>query len=204
MGGFGYTKEFSVEKIKRDVKITCIYEGTSEVLEMTIFRGRWQEHLKSRGQYYINQAAEFDALHAQHPDVGADSVALGFRALARVLDDCRANKLTRHQYVTFMLGDLISEMEVAAVFTRECANKRVTEGSRFDIATLSTMARVNARQSAFKTASEGLRLILGTCPAINTAEVSAAINLTAIEDKMRGLIEDMDTVSAKLREIFKK
>ena len=66
------------------------------------------------------------------------------------------------------------------------------------------MARVNARQSAFKTASEGLRLILGTCPAINTAEVSQAVNLTSIEDKMRGLIDDMDSVSAKLREIFKK
>ena len=204
MGGFGYTKEFAVEKIKRDVKITCIYEGTSEVLEMTIFRGRWQEHLKSRGQYYLTQAAEFDAIHAQNPQVGADSVALGFRALARVLEDCRINKLTRHQYVTFMLGDLISEMEVAAVFTRQCANKLVTEGSRFDIASLCTMARVNARQSAFKVASEGLRLILGTCPHINTAELSQAVNLVGIEDKMRGLINDMDTVSAKLREIFKK
>jgi hypothetical protein len=66
------------------------------------------------------------------------------------------------------------------------------------------MARINARQSAFKTASEGLRLVLGTCPAINTSEVSQAVNLVAIEDKMRGLIDDMDTVSAKLRDIFKK
>jgi hypothetical protein len=103
-----------------------------------------------------------------------------------------------------MLGDLISEMEVAAVFTRQCANKVITEGSRFDLESLCTMARVNARQSAFETASEGLRLILGTCPTINTAEVSQAVNLTAIEDKMRGLIEDMDQVSAKLRDIFKK
>lgn len=138
------------------------------------------------------------------PNVGADSVALGFRALARVLDDCRMNKLTRHQYVTFMLGDLISEMEVAAVFTRQCANKVVTEGSRFDINTLSTMARVNARQSAFKTATDGMRLILGTCPALNAAELSQAVNLVGIEEKMLGLIDDMDVVSAKLREVFKK
>ena len=204
MGGFGYTKEFAVEKIERDVKITCIYEGTSEVLEMTIFRGRWQEHLKSRGQYYLSQAAEFDTLHTQNPDVGADSVALGLRALARVLEECRINKLTRHQYVTFMLGDLISEMEVAAVFTRECAAKHVTEGSRFDLTSLCTMARINARQSAFKTASEGLRLILGTCPAADTAALAQAVNLVGIEDKMRGLIDDMDSVSAKLRDIFKK
>ena len=124
--------------------------------------------------------------------------------MARVLEDCRVNKLTRHQYVTFMLGDLISEMEVAAIFTRQCAANLVTEGSRFDLATLCTMARVNARQSAFKTASEGLRLILGTCPTLNAAELAQAVNLVGIEEKMRGLIEDMDQVSGKLREIFKK
>ncbi|MCX5782977.1 MAG: acyl-CoA dehydrogenase family protein [Elusimicrobia bacterium] len=36
LGGYGYTKDFPVEKIKRDVKITCIYEGTNEIMEMTI------------------------------------------------------------------------------------------------------------------------------------------------------------------------
>ena len=202
MGGFGYTKEFAVEKIKRDVKITCIYEGTSEVLEMTIFRGRWQEHLKSRGQYYIKQAEEFEAIHAQNPNVGADSVALGFRALARVLEDCRAQKLTRHQYITFMLGDLISEAEVAAVFTRQCAEGKVTEGSRFDLATLSTMARVNARLSAFKIATDGMKLILGV-GAASAQDLAASVNLIGIEEKMTGLITDEDAVSAKLRDTFK-
>jgi len=28
-GGYGYTHEYLVEKIKRDVRITTIYEGTS-------------------------------------------------------------------------------------------------------------------------------------------------------------------------------
>ncbi len=47
LGGYGYTKEYMVEKIKRDVRITTIYEGTSEIMEWTIARDRWQEHLKS-------------------------------------------------------------------------------------------------------------------------------------------------------------
>ena len=46
-GGYGYTREYMVEKIKRDVRITTIYEGTSEILEMTIARDRWQQHLKT-------------------------------------------------------------------------------------------------------------------------------------------------------------
>ena len=37
-GGYGYTREYLVEKIKRDVRITTIYEGTSEIMEMTIAR----------------------------------------------------------------------------------------------------------------------------------------------------------------------
>ena len=47
-GGYGYTHDYMVEKIKRDVRITRIYEGTSEIMEMTIARERWQEHLKTR------------------------------------------------------------------------------------------------------------------------------------------------------------
>jgi alkylation response protein AidB-like acyl-CoA dehydrogenase len=46
-GGYGYTREYVVEKIKRDVRITTIYEGTSEIMEMTIARDRWQQHLKT-------------------------------------------------------------------------------------------------------------------------------------------------------------
>ena len=50
LGGYGYTHEYLVEKIKRDVRITTIYEGTSEIMEMTIARDRWQQHLKTTGQ----------------------------------------------------------------------------------------------------------------------------------------------------------
>ena len=35
-GGYGYTKEYTVERLFRDSKITEIYEGTSEVLKMVI------------------------------------------------------------------------------------------------------------------------------------------------------------------------
>ena len=35
-GGYGYTKEYAVERMMRDAKITEIYEGTSEVQKMVI------------------------------------------------------------------------------------------------------------------------------------------------------------------------
>jgi len=38
-GGYGYTKDYPVERYFRDAKITEIYEGTSEMQRMTIARG---------------------------------------------------------------------------------------------------------------------------------------------------------------------
>src|SRR5207344_753608 len=71
-GGYGFTKEYMVEKIRRDVRITTIYEGTSEIMEMTIARDRWQQHLKTRGQHYHDRAAELEPLHSAHPEAGAE------------------------------------------------------------------------------------------------------------------------------------
>ena len=36
MGGYGYCREYPVERAMRDAKITEIYEGTSEVMKMVI------------------------------------------------------------------------------------------------------------------------------------------------------------------------
>src|ERR1700757_748480 len=85
LGGYGYTHEYLVEKISREVRITTIYEGTSEIMEMTISRDRWQFHLKTRGQHYHEKARKFEALDATHPNVGAGVAALALHGLAEVM-----------------------------------------------------------------------------------------------------------------------
>jgi len=36
LGGYGYTKEFPVERYYRDVRISSIYEGTNEVQRLVV------------------------------------------------------------------------------------------------------------------------------------------------------------------------
>jgi alkylation response protein AidB-like acyl-CoA dehydrogenase len=38
LGGYGYTKEFPVERYARDVRITSIYEGTNQIQRLIIAR----------------------------------------------------------------------------------------------------------------------------------------------------------------------
>jgi alkylation response protein AidB-like acyl-CoA dehydrogenase len=38
LGGYGYIKEFPVERMMRDAKVTQIYEGTNQIQRVVIAR----------------------------------------------------------------------------------------------------------------------------------------------------------------------
>ncbi|MCG3121500.1 MAG: Crotonobetainyl-CoA dehydrogenase [bacterium] len=202
LGGYGYVKEYMVEKIKRDVRITTIYEGTSEIMEMTICRDRWQLHLKTRGQHYHDEARRFEELYTRHPNVGANIAALSLHALAELLERARVRRLTRNQHVMFRLGELIAYAECAGSLTHRAA--RSAEGKlnpkadmRFNAEALAAISRVFAREAAMKVAEEGMRWIVGA-DEINDVEIAdfeKKLNLPAIHGAQAGLIADMDLVA---------
>ncbi len=202
LGGYGYTHEYMVEKIKRDVRITCIYEGTSEIMEMTISRDRWQLHLKTRGQYYHEQARRCEAIHASHPDVGADVAALALHALAEAMERARVGRLTRFQHILLRLGEWIAYAECAGSLSRRAAlmaEGRLNEKAsfRFDPTALAAMARIFAREAALRVGTESLRWIAGA-GGVSESEMAAfesALRLPAIHRAQAGLISDMDFVA---------
>ena len=162
LGGYGYTHDYMVEKIKRDVRITTIYEGTSEIMEMTVARDRWQQHLKTRGDHY--HAARERELARRRPEVGADVVALAHHALAELLEACRVARLTRNQHVLLRLGRLIAQVEGAAALVRRAtraAGGELDEKAprRFGAASLAAMSRANARDVALTVVTEAVRWV---------------------------------------------
>jgi len=202
LGGYGYTHEYLVEKISRDVRITTIYEGTSEIMEMTISRDRWQSHLKTRGQHYHDCARELEALHARHPNVGANVAALAHHALAEVMEKARVARLTRFQHILLRLGEWIAYAESAGSLARRAvlfAENKLNEKAnrRFDGAGIAALSRIFAREAALKVAEEGLRWIAGA-GGVNDAEMSTfetGLQLPAIHRAPAGLISDMDYVA---------
>jgi len=211
LGGYGYTHEYMVEKISRDVRITRIYEGTSEIMEMTISRDRWQLHLKTRGQYYHERAKQVEALHAAHPNVGADTAALALHALAEVMEKARVGRLTRFQHILFRIGKWIAYAECSATLARRAAlaaEKRLNEkaNDRFDATALAAISRTFAREAALLVAQEGMSYIVGA-GGLTEAEIPAfeqAIGLTAIHRAQVGLVADMDYVADVLYGRVKK
>jgi alkylation response protein AidB-like acyl-CoA dehydrogenase len=200
LGGYGYTREYMVEKIKRDVRITTIYEGTSEIMEWTIARDRWQAHLKTRGEYYNNWASRLEQHHASEPTNGAECAALAMRALAVILERCRLDRLTRQQHVLFRLGELIAYAETAAAFAERVMQKP-TEAIPLVIPARQALSRIHARQSALKVATDGLRWTTGAGQ--TDPNLAASINLPAIYQAQAGLLADMDFAAEQLNETFK-
>ncbi|MFN2134783.1 MAG: acyl-CoA dehydrogenase family protein [Candidatus Promineifilaceae bacterium] len=200
LGGYGYTREYMVEKIKRDVRITTIYEGTSEIMEWTIARDRWGEHLRSRGGYYFDWAERLEAKHQVEPQNGAGVAALALRALAVILERCRLDRLTRNQHILFRLGELIACAETAALFAERVLS-HPTEAIALDQATRQALARIYAREAALKVATDGLRWTIGAGQ--SDPELANKLNLSAIYASQAGLIEDMNYARDRLNEAFR-
>ncbi len=205
LGGYGYTKEYMVEKYKRDVRITTIYEGTSEIMEMTIARDRWQHHLKSRGQYYHDRAREMEGLAAQHPNSGSGTAALALHALAEVLEQARLHRLTRNQHILFRIGELVATVEGAELMARRAVRAETGDlpektSDRFEANALATISRIAARGAALMVAQEGTRWIIGAADAgaIDAAVFEKAVGTEAIRQAQDGLVADMDALAAAI------
>lgn len=189
LGGYGYIGEFGVEKIKRDVKITCIYEGTSEVQQNIISTFRWKKTRKTKGSYYEAMARRQEDQHDDRRPAGCRTLAACTRTLNHTIDFAHNNRLTRHQQVMFALADMMTHVEIGDAMVRQAAN------SDDDIALAASriFAGVCARRVA-----ENARLVVMGSRAIDAAAVDRfleSLDLSSLDGGCRGQVDDMDQIA---------
>ena len=195
LGGYGYTREYLVEKIKRDVRITTIYEGTSEIMEWTIARDRWQQHLKTKGAYYADWASRLDGTAS----TGTPIAAQALRSLGALLERCRLDRLTRSQHVLFRLGELIAAAETAAIFSERAAAKP-SDVLPLPADVLAAMARVHAREAFLKVSADGLKW--GNAAGQTDPNLGAALGVEKAFAAQAGRMEDEDLLARELARAF--
>ncbi len=201
LGGYGYTREYMVEKIRRDVRITTIYEGTSEILEMTVGRDFWQQNLKTRGQVFKDEARKLRELPAAS---GGGIASLAIESLGELFERARVLRLTRHQHVLLRLGELVCVAEGAASLARRAAAAlagKLPEKAdpRFAAPALAAVSRAYAREAALKVATSGVQWLIGASEAAqDAAQLSAALRLPEIQKAQAGLISDLNAVADAL------
>jgi alkylation response protein AidB-like acyl-CoA dehydrogenase len=208
-GGYGYMREYHVEKIRRDVRITTIYEGTSEIQQEIAGRARWRELLVSRGGVYLELAETLDEIHGRIPDVGAAAVASAARAMVELVNRSRRARLGRRQHVIFQLADLVAMVEVSAALVRKAAKAAMgaqqssaSEQARRWGELLSAMSRLQAGEAAVTVAAGGYRILAGT-GTLQAEEASTLGGPLAPAPLMTGLCGqagDMDLLAEAMAE----
>ncbi len=160
LGGYGYINEYGVEKIKRDVKITCIYEGTSEIQQNIISTFRWKVTRKSKGDFYSGIADEMDKLESRCNAAGCRHISLAARALNKAIFLVNDNRLTREQTVMFALADMMMHVEVAASFARQAVVFTAENSPQAEKTCV--FSRVFANEIAQVAASNILKILYGS------------------------------------------
>jgi alkylation response protein AidB-like acyl-CoA dehydrogenase len=159
LGGYGYITEFEVEKIKRDVKITCIYEGTSEIQQSIISTFRWKETRKSKGNYYQAILKEMVTLDSEINDVGCRFYGLAAGVLNDTIMLVHDNRLTRKQHVMFLLADMMTHVEVGASLARKTV--ALSKDGSPETEKFKAISRIFADEVAQLVSQNALKILMG-------------------------------------------
>ncbi len=190
-GGYGYMREYEVEKIKRDVKILTIYEGTSEIQRNIISVFRMRESVRSKGAYYSEMAERAAKLPE---DCGGGLISLATATTNDVIFAVRKAKLTKQQYVMFLLADMMTWCEVADAFARKASTYQGEQDRSVEF--MKASARLFAREAAEKVYTNGMKIAFGCGEPLNT--VGTALKELSGATSYEGTLSDMNLVAAEL------
>ena len=191
LGGYGYIREYEVEKIKRDVKITTIFEGTSEIQQNIISVFRLRKTVHTKGEFYRQMAEELSRLPEES---GGPLFSVAIELLNELIVFARKRKATRSQYVMFLLADMMTWAEVAKATCIKAASRggEETESAEFMLA----VARLFAREAIEKIYVNSLKILNGTHPL--PEELSDKLDSLPMHRVFEHMLTDMDLVAQQL------
>jgi alkylation response protein AidB-like acyl-CoA dehydrogenase len=195
LGGYGYTSEFEVEKIKRDVKITCIYEGASEVQQNIISTFRWRTTVKTKGNFYGSIAKEMDTLDGEIDHIGCGLYSIAANALNEAIMLVHQNRLNRVQHIMFGIADMIAHLEIGAALARKAA-EAIRDADK-TAEKLQLMSRIFASEVAQLVRQNTMTILMGTdlFDQKVVTEFVASTQLNELTESYRGLVTAMDRVA---------
>jgi alkylation response protein AidB-like acyl-CoA dehydrogenase len=195
LGGYGYITEYEVEKIKRDVRITCIYEGTSEIQQNIISMFRWKKTRKSKGEFYKSISEEMLRLNSDADDLGFRVYGLAADALNQAITLANDQRLTRQQYIMFALADMMAHVEVGASLARK-ASKLVQDGSSAAEKT-KLISKLFANEVAQVISQGILKIVMGcgACDLNMTNNFMQRIAFTELTASCQNIVNDMDQLA---------
>tara|TARA_B100002003_G_scaffold249201_1_gene284906 strand:+ start:463 stop:2130 length:1668 start_codon:yes stop_codon:yes gene_type:complete len=195
LGGYGYINEFEVEKIKRDVKITCIYEGTSEIQQNIISTFRWKKTRKTKGEYYSSIALEMATLNRTLKDAGCRFYQLAANALNEIITLAHENRLTRKQYIMFALADMITHLEIGVSLARKAL--KLTEAQSAEAEKITLMSKIFSNEASQLMMQNVPKILMGS-GVFDEKKISdfiKAISYYQLLGSFHHLIGDMDRVA---------
>lgn len=195
LGGYGYITEFEVEKIKRDVKITCIYEGTSEIQQSIISTFRWKETRKSKGEFYNAIQREMEELDTAVGDAGCRFYGLAAGILNDTIMRVHENRLTRQQHVMFSLADMMTHVEVGASLARKAV--ALDQAGDPEAEKIKTMSRIFADEVAQLIVRNAQKILMG-CGLFDQNTVTEFMDTIAFKTMVcsaHNIVRDMDKVA---------
>jgi alkylation response protein AidB-like acyl-CoA dehydrogenase len=195
LGGYGYITEYEVEKIKRDVKITCIYEGTSEIQQNIISVFRWKKTRKTKGAFYRDISTEMERIDAALSDAGCRFYGWAATALNEIIKLVHEKGQTKKQFVMFALADMMTHVEVGASMARKA--KAFAEAADPRAEKLKVMSRIFANEVAQLVAQNILKILMGSgiFDQKVISEFMETISYNTLISSYHNIINDMDQVA---------
>ncbi len=195
LGGYGYIAEYEVEKIKRDVRITCIYEGTSEIQQNIISTFRWKKTRKTKGGFYQAISEEMMRLEEETEDIGGRIYKLAAEALNKAIDLAHDQRLTRQQFVMFALADMMAHVEVGAALARKTHKK--IQNKDTDAEKMRLISRVFANDVSQIVSQGVLNIVMGcgVCDLDMTNSFMNEVAFTELMTSCQNIINDMDQLA---------